>query len=192
MDLRIVCNIHCCPELNATETAQTYTIYDDFGRVAYVIPPETTKKMVTSLNWDPNHANYASMIFKYVYDSRGRMTSKTVPSGGTTTIAYDRLDRPVLTTDAKGFKVFTRYDILSRPIVSGRYKGTASPGPANPLFETSNTTAPHYYTSTSFPTDNNLDVYKVFFPPVFLTPRTHVSSQALVNGSWARFVRTLV
>ncbi|HAD13878.1 MAG TPA: hypothetical protein DCF33_15735, partial [Saprospirales bacterium] len=114
-------------------------------------------------NWDPNHANYASMIFKYAYDSRGRMTSKTVPSGGTTTIAYDRLDRPVLTTDAKGFKVFTRYDILSRPIVSGRYKGTASPAGTNPLFETSNTTAPHYYTSTSFPTDNNLDVYKVFY-----------------------------
>ncbi|KIE18449.1 hypothetical protein DS62_10630, partial [Smithella sp. SC_K08D17] len=93
----------------------------------------------------------------------GRMTSKTVPSGGTTTIAYDRLDRPVLSTDAKGFKIFTRYDILSRPVVSGKYKGTGSPGAANPLFETPNTTAPHYYTSTSFPTDNNLDVYKVFY-----------------------------
>jgi RHS repeat-associated protein len=103
------------------------------------------------------------MIFKYAYDSRGRMTSKTVPSGGTTTIAYDRLDRPVLTTDAKGFKVFTRYDILSRPVVTGKYKGTASPAGTNPLFETPNTTAPHYYTSTSFPTDNNLDVYKVFY-----------------------------
>jgi len=103
------------------------------------------------------------MIFKYIYDSRGRMTSKTVPSGGTTNIAYDRLDRPVLSTDAKSFKVFTRYDILSRPIVSGKYKGAGSPGAADPLFETSNTTAPHYYTSTSFPTDNNLDVYKVFY-----------------------------
>jgi RHS repeat-associated protein len=69
----------------------------------------------------------------------------------------------VLTTDAKGFKVFTRYDILSRPVVTGKYKGTASPAGTNPLFETPNTTAPHYYTSTSFPTDNNLDVYKVFY-----------------------------
>ncbi len=114
-------------------------------------------------NWDINHASYASMIFKYAYDSRGRMTSKTVPSGGTTSIAYDRLDRPVLSTDAKSFKTFTRYDILGRPIVSGKYKGAGSPGATDPLFETSNTTAPHYYTSTSFPTDNNLDVYKVFY-----------------------------
>jgi RHS repeat-associated protein len=151
-------------ELNATETAQTYTVYDDFGRVLCVIPPETTKRMISSPNnWDYNHASYASMIFKYAYDSRGRMTSKTVPSGGTTSIAYDRLDRPVLSTDAKSFKVFTRYDILSRPIVSGKYKGAGSPGATDPLFESSNTTAPHYYTSTSFPTDNNLDVYKVFY-----------------------------
>ena len=84
-------------------------------------------------------------------------------SGGTTTIAYDRLDRPVLTTDANGFKIFTRYDIISRPVVSGRYKGTASPGTSDPLYETPNTTAPHYYTSTAFPTDNNLDVYKVLY-----------------------------
>jgi RHS repeat-associated protein len=151
-------------ELNATETAQTYTVYDDFGRVICVLPPETTKRMISSPNnWDINHASYASMIFKYAYDSRGRMTSKTVPSGGTTSIAYDRLDRPVLSTDAKSFKTFTRYDILSRPIVSGKYKGAGSPGVSDPLFETSNTTAPHYYTSTSFPTDNNLDVYKVFY-----------------------------
>ena len=150
-------------ELNATETGQTYTVYDDFGRVLCVIPPETTKRMINSGNWDYNHATYASMIFKYVYDNRGRMTSKTVPSGGTTSIAYDRLDRPVLSTDPKSFKVFTRYDILSRPVVSGKYKGVGVPGAADPLFETSNTTAPHYYTSTCFPTDNNLDVYKVLY-----------------------------
>lgn len=150
-------------ELNATETSQTYTLYDDFGRVVCVIPPETTKKMINSGNWDYNHANYTSMIFKYGYDSRGRMTSKTVPSGGTMTIAYDRLDRPVLSTDAKGFKVFTRYDILGRPVVTGKYKGTATPGNTNPLFETPNTTGPHFYTSTSFPADNNLDVYKILY-----------------------------
>lgn len=120
-------------ELNAGETAQTYTVYDDFGRVLCVIPPETSNRMVTSGNWDYNHTNYASMIFKYAYDSRGRMTSKTIPSGGTTTIAYDRLDRPVLSADAKGFKVFTRYDILSRPVVSGKYKGTGSPGASDPF-----------------------------------------------------------
>jgi len=143
--------------------ARTYTVYDDFGRVTAVLPPETSKKMKAAGTWDYTTATYASMVFRYQYDSRGRMTSKTVPSGGATVIAYDRLDRPVLTTDPKLFKTFTRYDILSRPVVSGRYKGAATPGASNPLYETPNTTAPHYYSSTAFPTDNNLDVYKVLY-----------------------------
>jgi len=143
--------------------ACTYTAYDDFGRVAAVMPPETAKKMKTSGNWDYTAATYANMVFKYTYDSRGRMISKTVPSGGSTAIAYDRLDRPVLSTDPAGFKTFTRYDILSRPVVTGKYKGAASPGGSDPLYETPNTTTPHYYSSTAFPTDNNLDVYKVLY-----------------------------
>ncbi|MBL7774436.1 MAG: RHS repeat-associated core domain-containing protein, partial [Saprospiraceae bacterium] len=143
--------------------ARTYTVYDDFGRVAAVIPPEAAKKMKTSGNWDWTGSTYASMIFKYTYDSRGRLIAKSVPSGGSTSIWYDRLDRPVLTQDANGFKIFTRYDILSRAIVNGRYKGAATPGVSEPLFESPNTTAPHYYTAQSFPTDNNLDVYQVFY-----------------------------
>lgn len=149
-------------ELNATEKAETYTIYDDFGRVAYVVPPETTKRMIVG-SWDPANSTYAAMIYKYTYDARGRLISKTVPSAGTSTIAYDRLDRPVLTQDANAFKLFTRYDILSRPVISGRYKGTASPVATDPLFESPNTTAPFNYSSTAFPVDNNIDVYKAIY-----------------------------
>jgi YD repeat-containing protein len=107
--------------------ANTYTAYDDFGRVAAVMPPEASRKMKTNGNWDYTNSTHASMIYRYAYDARGRMTSKTIPSGGASSIAYDRLDRPVLTTDANGFKVFARYDKLNRPIVTGRYKGAAAP-----------------------------------------------------------------
>lgn len=145
--------------------ARTYTVYDDFGRVAAVIPPEAAKIMKNSGTsiWNYTSATYSSMVYLYTYDSRGRMISKSVPSGGVTNIAYDRLDRPVMATDPNGFKIFTRYDILSRPVVSGRYKGSGTPGGSDPLFETPNTTAPHYSSSTAFPTDNNLDVYKVLY-----------------------------
>ena len=141
--------------------SQTYTIYDDFGRVQYIITPETTKKMKTSGVWTPS--SYPSMVYSYTYDIRSRNITITIPSAGTTTLYYDRLDRPVLTIDANGFKTFTRYDILGRPVVIGRYKGSATPGTSEPLYETPNTTAPHYYTTAAFPTDNNLDVYKVFY-----------------------------
>lgn len=139
----------------------TYTIYDDFGRVQHVVPPETAKKMKTSGVW--TLVSYPSMVYKYEYDIRGRLYQKTIPSAGMTTMHYDRLNRPVLTIDANGFKTFTRYDILGRPVVTGRYKGSAIPGTTEPLYETPNTTAPHYYSTTTFPTDNNLDVYKVFY-----------------------------
>jgi RHS repeat-associated protein len=147
----------------STDWANTYTAYDDFGRVAAVMPPETSLRMRNSGNWDYTNSTYASTVYRYQYDARGRMTSKTVPSGGTTTLAYDRLDRVVLATDPKGFKTFSRYDKLNRPVLTGRYKGTATPGTTEPLFETPNTTAPHHYSSTSFPTDNNIDVYKVIY-----------------------------
>ncbi|MEZ4927927.1 MAG: DUF6443 domain-containing protein [Saprospiraceae bacterium] len=150
-------------ELNATEIAQTYTLYDDFKRVSYIIPPETVKRMINSGNWVYGSGLYFAMIFKYTYDNRGNMVTKAVPSGGTTLISYDRLDRPVLTMDGNGFKLFTRYDILSRPVVSGKYNGTSSPSSSDPLFESPNHTAPHYYTNLSFPTDNNIDVYKVMY-----------------------------
>ena len=147
----------------STDYALTYTIYDDFGRVAAIIPPQATKLMAGFNIWTYTHTLYTKMIYLYTYDSRGRQISKTVPMGGTTTTWYDRLDRPVLTKDANAFQIFTRYDILGRPVMSGRYKGVATPGTSEPLFETPNTTAPHYYSSTSFPTDNNLDVYKVMY-----------------------------
>lgn len=149
------------PSIEDDHWSRTYTVYDDFGRVVSIIPPETAKKMKTTGVWTVS--SYPNMVYNYVYDSRSREISHTVPCGGTTTTAYDKLDRPVLVTDANGFKIFTRYDILSRPVVSGRYKGSASPGTSDPLYEIPNTTAPHYYSTTSFPTDNNLDVYKVFY-----------------------------
>jgi hypothetical protein len=34
-----------------TDYSRTYTVYDDFGRVAAVIPPEAAKKMKTANNW---------------------------------------------------------------------------------------------------------------------------------------------
>jgi RHS repeat-associated protein len=141
-----------------SETANTYTIYDDYGRVTAVLPPEATK-LIGSNDW--KNPTYANMIYLYQYDVRGRLVSKTVPSAGLTNIAYDRLDRPVLTTDAKGVKMFTRYDILSRPAVTGRYWGAAAPGLTEPLYETPSGAAT-YYTATSFPTDNNVHYYQSF------------------------------
>jgi hypothetical protein len=147
---------------DATDYAYTYTLYDDFGRVIAILPPETSKKMKAAVSWAYTTGTYSSMVFLYQFDARGRMISKTLPAAGTSTIAYDRLDRPVLSIDAKGFKTFSRYDILSRVVMTGRYKGSAVPGTSGTLFESPNSSAPHYYSAAAFPTDS-FDVYQVMY-----------------------------
>ncbi len=140
----------------------TYTLYDGLGRVTNVIPPQAAYNMKTSNNWDPTAATYNGQLYKYVYDSHGRISSKTIPSGGTTSYAYDRLDRLVLSTDANGRKTYTRYDILSRPVITGYYRGSNTPNHSNPLFETATSSGTYGYTTTAFPTDAaNADVYSV-------------------------------
>ena len=142
--------------------ANTYTLYDGLGRVTTVIPPAPSKDMKVNSNWDPNSATYNNRLYKYVYDSHGRLSSKIIPSGGTTSYAYDRLDRLVLSTDANGRKTYTRYDILSRPVITGYYRGSNTPSHSNPLYETSTSSGTYGYTTTTFPTDAaNADVYSV-------------------------------
>ncbi|WP_327349859.1 polymorphic toxin-type HINT domain-containing protein [Streptomyces sp. NBC_01321] len=51
----------------------------------------------------------------WTYDHRGRQDSATDPDSGTTRTSYDRFDRPLTTTNARGITVWNGYDELSRP-----------------------------------------------------------------------------
>ncbi|MEO1656033.1 MAG: hypothetical protein AAFU64_21005, partial [Bacteroidota bacterium] len=72
------------------------------------------------------------MVFKYQYDSRGRMIVKKVPGAGEVRMVYDQQDRLVLSQDANQRNIdehtgvvtnsewtFTKYDPLSRPVMTG-------------------------------------------------------------------------
>jgi len=145
--------------------AKTYYVHDDFGDLWAVLPPEASVALESSTTWTINSATSQERIYKYTYDANTRLLSqKKVPGANAQLFYYDRLDRPVMSTDGNGFKSFTKYDILGRPVLSGKYKGAAVPTAVMGLYETRNTTAPHYYTSTSaFPTDGNFDVYAVTY-----------------------------
>ncbi|MFM9951111.1 MAG: DUF6443 domain-containing protein, partial [Saprospiraceae bacterium] len=145
--------------------AKTYYVHDDFGDLWAVLPPEASVALEGSTTWTINSATSQERIYKYTYDANTRLLSeKKVPGANAQLFYYDRLDRPVLNIDGNGFKSFTKYDILGRPVLSGKYKGTALPTAVMGLYETRNTTAPHYYTTTSaFPTDGNFDVYAVTY-----------------------------
>ncbi len=145
-----------------TGWAETYYIYEDFGRLAAVIQPEGVAALPATLNY--TFAN--KWMFLYRYDERGRMVMKKVPGADSVVMAYDQWDRLVLTQDgiqrSKANKewLFTKYDYMNRPIMTGIYVSNSSHSTIRNLlatsmqrFESINTNAAEGYTlSYCFPT----------------------------------------
>jgi len=144
----------------------TYYVYNNAGLLAYVIPPKATT-LIKSGSTIAGTA-VAALIFKYIYDAKGRIAEKTLPGTGTVYIVYDPLDRPVLLQNAKlksGNKWnYIKYDVKGRTIAQGIYINTATTQGAMQTIvdavdysvnwyesRTSNTTYGNY-TNTCFPT----------------------------------------
>ncbi|SHK65275.1 RHS repeat-associated core domain-containing protein, partial [Reichenbachiella agariperforans] len=102
---------------SASEWAETYYVYDDFGNLRFVLPPKYSANL--------NIADFDSLAFQYHYDHRQRMTEKRVPGAGWVYMVYDDRDRLVLTQDANQRAnkewLFTKYDALNRPVITGIY-----------------------------------------------------------------------
>lgn len=62
-----------------------------------------------------NHSEDAGHPWTWAYDHRGRLTTSTDPSTGTSRITYDHRDRQLTATNARGITVWNGYDELSRP-----------------------------------------------------------------------------
>jgi RHS repeat-associated protein len=109
--------------------ASTYYIYDDFGNLVAVVPPEATK--IISANptafFTQTVANKEAFFnrwaFLYRYDGRKRMVAKKVPGADPVFMVYDKRDRLVATQDGNQRTVkqwtFTKYDALNRPVLTG-------------------------------------------------------------------------
>ncbi|MEV6522854.1 ricin-type beta-trefoil lectin domain protein [Longispora sp. NPDC051575] len=69
-------------------------------------------------------ASTAGSTWTTVYDRRDRVTSKTDPDTGTTTMTYDNAGKPLTTLDAAARKTAVEYDNLGRK--TGLYKDSTS------------------------------------------------------------------
>ncbi|MBC8110622.1 MAG: hypothetical protein H7Y04_06135, partial [Verrucomicrobia bacterium] len=164
----------------------TYYVYDDFGNLRFVLPPEAVKLVpatgtFTVVYDDPEIPVpfTKNWLFTYKYDERQRMVEKQVPGTGITYMVYDRADRLVLSQDARQRLLkqwtFTKYDALSRVVVTGLH----NPGvvitresmqasvnnQATALFETRSSVnyATNFgYTRQVFPT-TNLEILSVSY-----------------------------
>lgn len=143
---------------------KTYTVYYDHGGVQAVLPPNAIALLESNTGWTVANSTEGERLYKYTYDPNNTtlLSSKQVPGSNVQSIYYDRLDRPVLSIDGNGVKLFTKYDILNRPLITGKYNGSSLPASGNGLYESPSTSGPHYYsTSTAFPTDGLIEVYTV-------------------------------
>ena len=99
---------------------RTAYIYDDFGLLRCVVPPEAT-------GIDDN-----DLCYYYLYDNRKRLTEKKIPGGGIIQMVYDKRDRLRFTRNSEQSTAkewsFIKYDPLNRPVMTGIFKSSAEAG----------------------------------------------------------------
>ena len=103
---------------NASNTHDTYYVYDNFGNLTYVLPP------LAEGAFDQNTLD--GVCYQYKYDARNRLAAKKLPGKQWEYIVYDKLDRPVATGPAlspwgngTSGVLITQYDAFGRVTQTG-------------------------------------------------------------------------
>ncbi|PIF45340.1 RHS repeat-associated protein [Chryseobacterium sp. 52] len=106
---------------DGTQNVDTYYLYNEFGQLAYVIPPLAVGDSV------PNQTVLDNLCYQYRYDELGRLVEKKVPGKGWQYMVYDKQDRLVASRDAKlrakGQWLCTQYDRFGRVAFTGIFSG---------------------------------------------------------------------
>lgn len=122
--------------INDVNFASTYYIYDDFGSLICVLPPEATTRLNSEyFHFEANNTSKESFLklwaFQYRYDSKRRLIEKSVPGVEPVFMVYDNRNRLVLSQDGNQRALtskewtFTKYDRLNRPVSTGKYINNA-------------------------------------------------------------------
>jgi RHS repeat-associated protein len=77
----------------------TYYIYDDFGNLCAIIPPEGINYLLTNNIRNPDSDFLNKWCFLYIYDQKQREIAKKVPGADWLFMIYDSRDRLVLVQD---------------------------------------------------------------------------------------------
>ena len=108
----------------------TLYVYDDFGNLCYVIPPEGFDKIK---DYSDNSTEMKQYAYIYKYDSRNRCILKRLPGCEPIYYVYDKADRLIFTQDGEQRAktsspewTFNKYDAFGRLIISGIYPSPAS------------------------------------------------------------------
>ncbi|GAB3909936.1 DUF6443 domain-containing protein [Mucilaginibacter boryungensis] len=188
----VVCKM---AQLDASTYLSTYYVYDDYGNLAYVIPPiPAAVAYPTSFTESPSDAVFSNYIYAYHYDSRNRLAEKKLPGKGWEHMVYNNIDQMVATQDAvqrlDHKYTFTKYDTQGRVIMTGELTDsrthdviTAAIAPQTINWETPITTGDGYTTTASWPNSWNM-LYTINYYDDYTFPggSTYASTATLVTS----------
>lgn len=110
----------------------TYYIYDDHGRLCYVLPPMAVDGMHNTGNYPDSHTLLQQYAYLYKYDDRGNCIGKRLPGCKSIQMIYDRANRLVMSQDGNqqsgSLWTITKYDALSRALYTYEANPLRSPG----------------------------------------------------------------
>jgi len=110
----------------AVQMLSTYYVYDDFGLLAFVLPP------LSGADGDANisQTTLDNLCYQYRYDERNRMGQKKLPGKGWEFTVFNTIDQPVATQDSLQREtaqwLFTKYDAMGRSVTSGIWASAPS------------------------------------------------------------------
>ena len=152
---------------------KTYNVYDQLGRVAYVLPPLATERIAQVYNSTTTHTDSISLktkdgvwvdpvsrlYYAYTYDDYGRLVEKSIPGKGSEEFVYDRVGRLILSRDGNtrrdGKWMFQKYDRFGRKAYSGVF-ASATTRQAHQLAAASSTSVYEgYATGTTYTLGNS-------------------------------------
>ncbi|MEP1033078.1 DUF6443 domain-containing protein [Ekhidna sp.] len=158
-------------QVDGSTWAETHYIYDIYGQLSAVLPPEAVAQLSTGFFGQSEQTRkdfLNTWAFLYDYDGRNRMIMKKVPGADSVFMVYDTWDRLVLTQDGVQRQnsewLFTKYDQLNRPIITGQMTGGSEAAERTAVaastvrFDTLNTSLTNEYSNQSYPT-TGIDEY---------------------------------
>lgn len=136
------------------EPIDTYSAYDDYGRLRWVVTPEGSYLLSDSLTVPVDDDFAEKYCYIYTYNDRGLMVEKQMPGREAESMFYDKNDRLVMSQDgnlrAKKQWIVYLYDTFGR--IEKQLLGTKPDSTDGPIWAFENNPLFLYMTFTNDPT----------------------------------------
>ena len=119
-------------QMNGDEAHDTYTVYDNYGNVRFVLPPLAADSLTAVQSYAESHPVLQRYAYIYHYDKYNRCIYKKLPGCAPVYTIYDATDRPIFTQDGEQRKrnewSFSIPDGFGRVVLSGICKNQPAYG----------------------------------------------------------------